>query len=225
MTYLYLDIETIPAQSDEAKAIIAAGVKPPATMKKPETIAAWEADQKAAAVEDAIAKTSFNAAFGQVCCIGFAVDNSPATSISWPLNATDETKALSGFFDVAAEAIGKRFPTIVGHYVCGFDLRFIWQRCMVLGVRVPAWVPKDPKPWDGGVFDTMTAWAGARDTISMDALCQALGIEGKSDIDGSMVGKMFADGKHKEIAAYCRDDVDRTRAIHRKMLAAFGEAA
>lgn len=225
MTYLYLDIETIPAQSEDVRAIIAAGVKPPAQMKKAETIAAWEAEQKAAAVDEAIAKTSFNAVFGQVCCIGFAVDSSPVTSISWPINASDEREALKGFFSVADDALKMRFPTLVGHYIAGFDIRFIWQRCMVLGIRVPAWMPKDPKPWDGGVFDTMTAWAGAKDTISMDTLCQALGIEGKGDVDGSMVGKMFAEGKHKEIAAYCRDDVERTRAIHRKMMVAIGEAA
>lgn len=225
MTYLYLDIETIPAQSAEARAIIAAGVKPPAAMKKAETITAWEAEQKATAVEDAVAKTSFNAAFGQICCIGFAFDNSPATSISWPINADNERLMIKAFFDVAGETIGNRFPVIVGHFITGFDIRFIWQRCMVLGIRVPAWLPKDPKPWDSAVFDTMTAWAGARDTISMDNLCQALGVDGKGDVDGSMVGKMFADGKHQEIAAYCRDDIDRTRAIHRKMQAAFGEAA
>lgn len=225
MTYLYLDIETIPAQSEEARAAVAATVKPPAAMKKAETIAAWEKDQKAAAVEEAIAKTSFNAAFGQICCIGFAFDDSPATSISWPLNAGSERLMISAFFDEAGKVIGNRFPVVVGHFITGFDIRFIWQRCMVLGIRVPAWLPKDPKPWDAAVFDTMTAWAGARDTISMDSLCQALGIAGKGDVDGSMVGQMFAEGKHKDIAAYCRDDIDRTRAIHRKMQAAFGEAA
>lgn len=225
MTSLYLDIETIPAQSQEARDRIAATVKPPAAMKKAETIAAWEAEQKATAVAEAIDKTSFNAAFGQICCIGFAFDDSPAASISWPINVDNEQLMISAFFDEAGKIIGNRFPTIVGHFITGFDIRFIWQRCMVLGIRVPAWLPKDPKPWDGGVFDTMTAWAGARDTISMDNLCQALGIDGKGDVDGSMVGKMFAEGKHKEIAAYCRDDIDRTRAIHRKMMAAFGEAA
>lgn len=225
MTYLYLDIETIPAQSDEAKSAIAATVKPPASMKKADTIAAWEAEQKPNAVAEAIDKTSFNAAFGQICCIGFAFDNSPATSISWPVNAESEKLMILAFFDEAGKIIGNRFPVIVGHFITGFDIRFIWQRCMVLGIRVPAWLPKDPKPWDAGVFDTMTAWAGARDTISMDNLCQALGIPGKGDVDGSMVGQMFAEGKHKEIAAYCRDDIERTRAIHRKMQVSFGEAA
>jgi hypothetical protein len=224
MTYVYLDIETIPAQSEDAKARVAASVKPPAAMKKADTIAAWEKDGKAGAVEDAIAKTSFSGAFGHICCIGWAIGSSPAASqeIHDPM---DEVDILVAFFDRASRDIGNGFPVIVGHNVVGFDIRFIWQRAMVLGVRVPNWFPRDPKPWDASVFDTMTAWAGARDTISMDNLAAALGLPGKGDVDGSMVAQMFADGKFAEIADYCRQDVERTRSIHRKMMVSFGEAA
>lgn len=224
MTYLYLDIETIPAQSEEAKAIVASGVKPPAQMKKADTIAAWEKEQKPAAVEEAIAKTSFNAAFGHVCCIGWAIDDGKVLSQT-AFNVGEERDILKAFFEIVSADAGNRLPTIVGHYVAGFDLRFIWQRCMVLGVRVPSWMPRDLKPWGTNIFDTMTAWSGSKDTISMDALCQALGIEGKGNVDGSMIAKMFADGKYVEIAEYCRGDVSRTRAIHRKMMLAYGEAA
>lgn len=224
MTYVYLDIETIPAQTDEAKARIAATVKPPAQMKKADTITAWEKDQKPAAIEEAIARSGLNAAFGHICCVGWAIGNGAPVSqeIHDPM---DEIDILVAFFDRASRDIGNGFPVIVGHNVVGFDIRFIWQRAMVLGVRVPNWFPRDPKPWDASVFDTMTAWAGARDTISMDNLCAALGLPGKGDIDGSMVGQMFADGRYEDIAAYCRDDVERTRAIHRKMARAIGEAA
>ena len=96
---------------------------------------------------------------------------------------------------------------------------------MVLGIRVPAWLPRNPKPWDSIVFDTMVAWSGARDTVSMDNLCQALGIPGKGDTDGSMVAGMWARCEYDAIASYCREDVERTRAIHRKMQIAFGEEA
>lgn len=227
MTYIYLDIETIPAQDEDSKARIAASVKPPAAMKKADTIAAWEKDQKAAAVEEAIAKTSFNAAFGHICCIGWAVgDEAPESYSMVDFSTAEEAEMIDNFFEaIRREADTRRSIVVVGHNVTGFDIRFIWQRCMVLGIRVPSWLPKDPKPWDAAVFDTMTAWAGARDTISMDNLCQALGLDGKGDVDGSMVAKMFAEGKHYGIAAYCRDDIDRTRAIHRKMMLAFGEAA
>jgi DNA polymerase elongation subunit (family B) len=225
MPFLYLDIETVPAQSDEAKARIAANVKPPAQMKKAETIAAWEKDQKADAVAEAISKTGLNGAYGHICCIGFALNDEPATSISWPMNTKTEAYALAGFYSVVSEALGNRFPMIIGHNVANFDIRFIIQRSIALGIRIPGWFPLNTKPWGSEVFDTMTAWAGVKDTISLDNLCAALGLPGKGDIDGSMVGQMFADGRHAEIAEYCRADVERTRAVHRKMQIAFGEAA
>lgn len=71
MTYLYLDIESIPAQTQRAKNRIASTVKPPAQMKKAETIAAWEKDCKEQAVIEAIDKTSFDGGLGHVCCIGW----------------------------------------------------------------------------------------------------------------------------------------------------------
>lgn len=227
MTYLYLDIETIPAQTDDVKARVAATIKPPAAMKKADTIAAWEKEQKAAAVEEAISKTGLNAAYGHICCIGWAVGDEPPQSYSMvDFSTEEEADMIEHFFEaIRRETDTRRSIVVVGHNVAGFDIRFIWQRCIALSVRVPSWIPRDPKPWGNDVFDTMTAWAGARDTISMDNLAAALGLPGKGDIDGSMIGQMFADGKHEEIARYCRDDIERTRAIHRKMMVAFGEAA
>ncbi|UTG98598.1 ribonuclease H-like domain-containing protein [Sinorhizobium meliloti] len=225
MTYLYLDIETIPAQDAAARERIAATVKPPATMKKAETIEAWERDQKPHAVSEAIAKTGLNGAYGHICCIGFAFGEGKVSSQT-AQKVSEEAEIISSFFAVAKAAIGNHFPIIVGHNVSGFDIRFIWQRCIALGIRAPVWLPRDPKPWDSDVFDTMTAWAGgARDTISMDNLCAALGLPGKGEIDGSMIGTLFSEGRHAEIADYCRADVERTRAIHRKMMVAFGEIA
>lgn len=237
MNYLYLDIETIPAQSEEVRKRIAETVTPPARMSKPETIAAWEKNDKPAAVKEAIAKTALDGTYGHICCIGFALnDESPnCRYLSDNYSPELEASILRDFFAECDSYTNKTPPPfpmdlpfsacVVGHNVIGFDIRFIWQRAIVLGVRVPSWFPRDPKPWGTEAFDTMTAFAGQRGTISMDRLCQALGIEGKTDIDGSMVGQLWEERRHDEIAAYCRDDVIRTRNIHRRMAIAFGEAA
>lgn len=224
MSLLYIDIETIPAQSDDARARIATTVKPPAQMKKADTIAAWEQNDKPAAVEEAIAKTSLNGAYGHVCCIGWAFDDEPAQSIIWPLDVETEAATIHTFKTIV-ESKTNFAPTIVGHNVADFDIRFLWQRAFVLGIRMPAWFPKSPTPWGREVFDTMTAFAGARNTISMDNLCAALGITGKDDMDGSMVAEAWANGEYRRIADYCAADVERTRLIHRKMQIALGEAA
>lgn len=229
MNYLYLDIETIPAQSPEAHAVIAETVKPPAQMKKAETIAAWEANDKAQAVQDAIAKTSLDGTYGHICCIGFAVnhDKPDCRYLADAYSPAFEAEVLREFFAKADEVgSGNPYPVcVVGHNVIGFDLRFIWQRAIILGVRVPRWFPRDPKPWSSEAFDTMLAFAGQRNTIGMDRLCRVLGIEGKTDIDGSMVSSLWEAGRSDDIARYCMDDVERARAIHRRMAVAFGEAA
>jgi hypothetical protein len=223
MTYLYLDIETVPAQTEAAKQKIAASVKAPGNIKKAESISAWEKESRPAAVEEAISRSGLNGAYGHVCCIGYAFDDDKPKSLSWPLDFSDERSLLNSFAETMDAQ--NRVPTIIGHNVANFDIRFLWQRAMVLGVRMPSWFPKDPKPWGNDVFDTMTAWAGARDTISMSNLCDALGLPGKDGIDGSMVGDMFARGEFELIDSYCRADIERTRAIHKRMLVAFGEAA
>jgi DNA polymerase elongation subunit (family B) len=223
---LYLDIETIPAQSPEIRAMVAENVAPPASMKKAETIAQWEAEQKPKAIEEAISKTALDGAFGELCCIGWAVDGT-LTDMTYRMQGGDEATILRDFVNVIdGHYITQPRPvTVIGHNVIGFDIRFLWQRAIILGVQMPGWFPRDPKPWGNDVFDTMTAFAGQRGTIGLDRLAKALGLPGKSEIDGSMVGELWAKGEHEKIAAYCKADVELTREIHRRMMVAYGEAA
>jgi hypothetical protein len=220
--FLYLDIETIPTTDAEKIAEIAASISCPGNISKPESIAAWEAEKKPKLVEEAVAKTSFSGAYGKVCCIGWAWDDFEARSTI----GADECEVIQSAFDCISSNLA-RVPivTVVGHYVANFDLRFLMQRAIVLGVQLPAWFPRDPKPWSREVFDTMAAWAGAKDSISLDNLCKVLGIPGKDGVDGSMVAGMWQRGEYDAIASYCRDDVERVRNVHRKMQVAFGELA
>lgn len=224
--YLYLDIETIPTTDAETVAQIAATVTPPGNISKPETIAAWEAEKKPALVAEAVAKTSFNGAHGSIVCLGFAWNDAEPDSYTQDAAGRDEKTILTMLSEyLTATRPSFEQPVIVGHYVANFDLRFIWQRAFVLGVKLPAWFPRDPKPWAGNVHDTMAMWGGASGSISLDNLCRALGLPGKGNIDGSQVADLWAKGERDTIAAYCRDDVERVRRVHRKMLLAFGEAA
>jgi len=224
---LYLDIETLPSRSPEVHAAIAETITPPGNISKPETIAAWHAEKKPALVKEAVARTALDGSAGHVCCIGWAFDSEPARHVM-SIDRLDEADVLAAFLDAVSAKMDETrnlIPTIVGHNVIGFDIRFLWQRAIVLGVRMPNWFPRDPKPWDGSVFDTMLAFSGHRGTIGLDRLCRALGIPGKDDLDGSMIAQMWAAGKYSEIADYCRSDVERVRDVHRRMRVAYGEAA
>jgi len=224
--YLYLDIETIPTDNPAHIEQIAAAVKPSASITKADTLAAWEKDTKPAKIIEAVAKTSFDGAFGKIACIGWAWnDSDPVAALHHSGNDAERTTLTTAFEQIMADAPLHARPTIVGHYVAGFDLRFIWQRAFVLGVTVPHWFPRDPKPWSLDVHDTQHMWAGAKDTISLDNLCKALGVPGKTDIDGSMIAGMWKAGEFARISDYCRDDVSRVRAVHRRMLLTMGEVA
>ncbi len=158
---LYLDIETIPTPSDVMRLRIAGEVTPPGNISKPETIAAWEADKKPELVKEAISRTALDGAYGNICCIGWAIDNDEAVSV----HGDDERGVIQGFLSPVLTEITKRrnvVPMIIGHNVLNFDIRFLWQRAIVLGIRMPNWFPRDPKPWGREVFDTMTAFAGQR---------------------------------------------------------------
>ena len=215
MIDVYLDIETIPNQSDEFRAKAREGIKPPGNIKKPESIAQWMAENADSAVSEAVAKTSFDPAHGHICCIGWAIEDGDAKYVDM-IKLEDEKPMLENFFHIIDINPTVGMARFIGHNISGFDLRFLLCRAIVLGVRIPRIIPRDIKPWSENIFDTMTAWAGARGTIGQDRLCGALGLPGKGDFDGSMVAEAWANGEHAKIAAYCRDDVETVRQIHRR---------
>lgn len=218
MHNVFIDLESIPSQCPDYRAKVRAGIKPPAQYKKPESIAQWMADNAEAETDALIAKTSFDPAAGHICSIAWAVGDGPVQTLSIGRLLNDEANVIDEFFDALPQTGMSRF---IGHYISGFDLRFIMCRAIILGVRVPPLWPRDPKPWDQQVFDTMTAWAGAKGAISLDRLCGALGIDSpKGEIDGSQVAQAWADGRFDEIAAYNRKDVVAVREVFRKFEAA-----
>lgn len=223
---LYFDLETIPTQLQKVRAAIAESVTHPSTMSKPETIAAWVADKKPAAVEEAIAKTSFDGAYGHICCIGWAYDDEPAQSLVLETEVAEADILHEFAMILDGRMVMNRIPTIVGHNVINFDIRFIWQRAIILGIELPRWFPRDPSPYGSDVFDTMLRWDRRRENmVGMDRLCEVMGLPGKGDIDGSMIGKLWEAGEYDRIAEYCKADIERTRAIHKRMQIAFGEVS
>lgn len=222
---IYIDIETIPAQDPSIKTIIAESVTAPGQYKKPESIKEWLDANREAVAEDEWKKTSFDGGLGQVCCISAAVDNDSVKTFFSQDWKSGEKQILSEFFSYMHESYDpsrKTPPIFIGHNVTDFDLRFIFQRAVVIGVRPPIFIPFSARPWDKSVFDTMTQWAGYGKRIGLEKLCNVLGIAGKGSeidepIDGSMVWDFVRDGKIEKVAAYCAGDVERVRAIHHRM--------
>lgn len=235
------DIETRPcddatliddiAQQTRTEANEAAdAVKAPANYKDEAKIAEYISTKRAEilagadeAVAQKIAKTSLDGAYGRICCIGWAIDDeAPQHALS-----ACEADVIDRFFDSISDAAGVatrnsnilRPCTFVGHNITGFDLRFLWQRAVVLGIKRPSFIPFNAKSWDERIRDTMTLWNPDRDKrISLDKLCKVLGVPtSKGDLDGSKIAQAWADGRHAEIAEYCMADVVATRECYRRM--------
>jgi hypothetical protein len=135
----------------------------------------------------------------------------------------DEKKSLVGFlqymqhFDIDTDEL-------VGHNIIGFDLPFIFQRCLVHCISARPLV--DLREFNvRGVFDTMHHWwLGARRFVSLDDVAWALGIESsKTDtVEGSKVFDLYQAGRLSEIREYNLNDVRLTRKVYERMVGCFG---
>lgn len=220
MTIITIDIETIPAQDPAVKAEILRTMQPPGSISKAETIELWHIEKKPAAAEEAWRKTSFDGALGHVCVIGLAFDDMPPITCWHEEYAANEAHILREAFKEIDAHIALHpnvRPIFVGHNLIEFDFRFLYQRAVMLGVEPSRHIPFNARPWDDSVFDTMTRWAGTKDRVKLDKLAKAMGIGSKGDIDGSMVWDYVRDGRIQEVAEYCRNDVDMTRSIYKRM--------
>jgi hypothetical protein len=113
---------------------------------------------------------------------------------------------------------------IVGHNILGFDLPFIFQRCLVHEIQVRPFVNRGDYNVRG-VFDTMHRWwLGSRRFVSLDDVAWALGIESSktSEVEGSKVFDLYQAGRLEQIRDYNLNDVRVTRKIYERLVASFG---
>lgn len=216
--FVYFDIETIPCQDGDYLAELAKNITAPKTLKKAESIEKWLDENRDSAAIEALGKTSFDGGRGHVCSIAWAKNDS-GIEVRHAKTVAEERSVISDFF---SDLDPYHSETLVGHNITGFDLGFLKKRAVCLGIPLPdvSSFPRDPKPWDKSVQDTMIMWAGSKDRVSMDNLCKILGITGKNGFDGSMVAAAWAAGEHDKIAEYCKDDIHRTREIHKRFIVA-----
>lgn len=223
MTLLYLDVETIPDIKFKGDIV----VSPPGNMSKPETIEQWEkgegkyAGVKESAIDNEFRKLSFDGTRGQIFCIAWAFDDGEIFSADMKLGS--ESAALELFLMCLKDKVyaeDGRPETIkwIGHYITGFDLRYIWQRCVINQVKPSIRIPYDAKPWSDNIFDTCIEWKGSGSSSgSRSALCKAFGIDAQEGIDGSEVYDAYLAGEYQKIVDHCRDDVEQVRKMYKMM--------
>lgn len=138
-------------------------------------------------------------------------------------NEQDEKKSLLAFLEFM-KTFDADFDELVGHNILGFDLPFIFQRCLVHCISARPLVDLGEYRVRG-VFDTMHHWwLGGRRNVSLDDVAWALGIESSktATAEGSKVFELYQAGKLAEIREYNLNDVRVTRKVYERMVACFG---
>lgn len=218
---VFIDIETIPDQSEGALQEFIDNVKAPASYKKQESIDKWLSENKEAAGKDAWLKTSFDGARGEIVSIAFAVNDSETVVFSRGLHGKSEADLLMRFNNELCESLDLRghiqSPYFIGHNLKKFDLPFLFKRMVINGVK-PDFKLKAHGRHGADMYDTMEAWAGFNGSISMDSLAKALGVQSKTEgMDGSKVWPEIEAGNHEKVAEYNMQDVEVTRNIYDKL--------
>ncbi len=134
-----------------------------------------------------------------------------------------EQQALTDFLAMM-QTFDPEIDELVGHNIIGFDLPFIFQRCLVNNVAVKPFVNLSEFNVRG-VHDTMHRWwLGARNRVALDDIAWALGIESSKtdEVEGSRVFELYQAGRLAEIREYNLNDVRVTRKVYERMVSVFG---
>jgi len=180
---------------------------------------------------------SLNSTSGRVLSIAVHVGQVPGFEIEGPTQAQneyvfgidpsgseqEEAQALRDFLNLMSD-FDVECDEIVGHNIIGFDLPFIFQRCLVNNIAANPFVNLGEYNVRG-VFDTMRGWwLGGRQRVGLDDMAWALGFESSktSEVEGSKVFDLYQAGKLAEIREYNLNDVRVTRKVYERMIACFG---
>lgn len=196
------------------------------TLPAPEVVAHTASTMQKSDSKD-LSKTALNGDCGRILCIGYyneRLDKSISGVLGWCDSAkkfsNDERVTLIEFWELL-RGFNTRIDCIVGHNIFDFDLKFIYKRSIIHGVK-PTVDFSFARYRSQPVFDTMHEWEkwSYGTCVKMDYLARVLSLPSskESGIDGSCVASLYALGRHQEIHDYCLRDVVVTRAIYRKMV-------
>jgi hypothetical protein len=226
MSYVVIDIETVPLAASMAQPYPEGERQPPAHYKNADAIDAWRERDRETWAQERAKVCSLSPRLGRVLCIGMADED----GITTPYARTEEEEAtaLETFWDRMALTPNRHvFPEIVT-WNGGWDLRFLVVRSLVLGVELPVtgYVVRDWfKPYNTD-FHTdlkrLLVGDGVTKGEGLDEWSAAFGIVGKTlGWTGASVYPAYLESRHAEIASYCTADVEATHQLYRRIASAF----
>ena len=157
-------------------------------------------------------QTALNGNFGRIFCIGYIKEppkNSPVKIIKGK-----EKEILKEFWKIA-----RNVDLFIGHNIIDFDLRFIYKRSVIHGIK-PTRELNFARYRSDPIYDTMREWEkwSLKGQTSLDTLAKIFGFQSSKDkLDGSQVYETYLEKRYQDIYDYCKKDVELTRKIYYKM--------
>jgi hypothetical protein len=203
MKKMFLDIETVPAEETKKEIL-------QELYQRKQDKARKSLNGNLQTFEEYVEATGLDGTFGRIVCLSYGIDDGQIVSLFG-----GEKEILTKFWEAALGV-----ELFVGFNVMDFDLRFIYQRSVIFGVK-PTVDLSFAKFKSSPIYDVMHEWSRWSNLgrTSLHGLAKALGLQSSKEggIEGRYVAKAFAEGRIKEICEYCERDVELTREIYKKM--------
>lgn len=160
--------------------------------------------------------------FARIVCISVGRIKGNKISIR-TYNQENEAEMLEAFcsdLEKVTDAAPK--TAFCGHAVNGFDIPFIFKRCLINQVEPHILLDTAHlKPWETTAIDTKDLWKGTSfSPASLINIAVAFGIPSpKDDISGAEVGDVYwsdDENRIERISRYCEKDVLTTANVVRK---------
>lgn len=202
------DIETVPLH-DAADYIDTDGFAAPSNWKDPIKIAANIDEQKASA----ISKAALDVDLCRIVAMGWQVEDESEPTVHLLKTADPEQEAslLRQFWDVLDER-----PT-VGKNSLGFDLPVLLRRSLYLGVQAPMVSLDKYRTPHIDLQQLLTFNGTIKPTRSLDFYCKRFKLGIDDTVSGKDIGDLVKAEKWDLVAAHCRADVLKTKALAERM--------
>lgn len=155
---------------------------------------------------------------GQILAIGYRSDK--GTLIHGVDDDVSEQDLLVSFWE-QYERFRKNDRQLVGFCIKDFDVPFIAQRSVILGINVPTTLLQNDRYLDRTFIDLRDRWAfGGRPSGSLNQLCAALGIRGKLEgVTGAMFAELYWNPETRPKAMeYLAEDVRAEYEVAERLL-------
>lgn len=136
-----------------------------------------------------------------------------------PAPTPDQERVLLGrLFDIMGNHISNVGPgaKIAGWNTEGFDIPFICQRAILLGVKIPFAV-RTPIYYTEWSVDLMTKWSMGRDYVGLGTVAKAMGIGGKQDLGGKLPWEICVTSPTRAME-YLKRDIELTWEVGCRIL-------